>query len=536
MNIAQIVTESGLMFDRHTNSSYTLPVTSFDEIKIQPNDVATSTVINGKFKKLYDNFLYLYKSSRIASNMVPISSIAICGVSASSNDPVTWKRGLSSSAFTKMAFGGFYGELNVTDTAVVNNTDLDRYSIFFSTGKDIVVYNSDTDDKTLTLVLSTNQLAINYNVKWQNIVDIEFGTKNQMYVLDRGANRLAKYDVSGFTTDDSILNNKILYKDSIGGYGTYDDRLLFNSPRAMTIYNTDVIVLDNDNGCVKRYDENLNWRITYRLFRDFLSAYPVDIDCDDYGNFYILTENGYLLKYDNDFLTKTTINLLPLSSTGEVFKRITFSPTEANIGYITTNKNVYKVTTSDGFNIIGPYLFYRNYINTNEDILSFSSLSYGINDKNFVFSTNGTRGIMRLYYDNLNLYDVLSIKDFDVYTFDEIAISRYEYLQNWVFNKSIAKLLINHMRLRDQITGKFLARKDKFENMVLQGTRYLLPEEQGSLFFQQDITYFIGANEIFQNNIVNRCLEKIFNIQEELYTALMLDKRYIYDMGKPVII
>jgi hypothetical protein len=304
----------------------------------------------------------------------------------------------------------------------------------------------------------------------------------------------------------------------------------------MTIYNTDVIVLDNDNGCVKRYDENLNWRITYRLFRDFLSAYPVDIDCDDYGNFYILTENGYLLKYDNDFLTKTTINLLPLSSNGEIFKRITFSPTEANIGYITTNKNVYKVTTSDEFNIIGPYLFYRNYINTNETILSFSSLTYGINDKNFVFSTNGTRGIMRLYYDNLNLYDVLSIKDFDVYTFDEIAISRYEYLQNWVFNKSIAKLLINHMRLRDQITGKFLARNDKFENLVLQGTRYLLPDEQSSLFFQQDITYFIGANEIFQNNIVNRCIEKIFNIQQELYSTLMLDKRYIYDMGEPVII
>jgi hypothetical protein len=152
--------------------------------------------------------------------MIPISSIAICGVSAASNDSVTWKRGLSSSNFTKMSFGGFYGELNVTDTAVVNNKDLDRYSIFLSTGKDIVVYNSDTNDTTLTLVLSTNQLAVNYNVKWQDIVDIEFGTKNQMYVLDRRANRLAKYDVSGFTTDDNILNNKILYKDSIGGYGT----------------------------------------------------------------------------------------------------------------------------------------------------------------------------------------------------------------------------------------------------------------------------------------------------------------------------
>ena len=536
MNIAQLVINEGLLFDRHLNSTFTLPVTSFEDIKIQPNDTATSTVINGKLKKIYDNFLYLYKSSRVASNIIPVSSIAIAGVSATTNDNFTWKRNLSSSSFTNLSHEGFYGENNIRDIAVVGNRDLDRYSIFFSTGKDIVVYNSDTEETTLTFALCTNQLAVNFNVKWQDIVDIEFGDKNQMYVLDVSANKVVKYDVSGFTTDDTILNNKLIYKDSIGGYGTYDDKLLFNTPRALTIHDTNVYVLDSGNSCIKRYDENLNWQITYRLFRDFLSAYPVDVASDVYGNMYVLTQNGYILKYDNDFLTKETINLLPLSSTGEVFKQINFSPTEPNIGYITTNKSVYKITTTDGFNVIGTYLFYLNNINTNENIVSFASLSYGINNKNFVFSTNNTRGILRLYYDNLNLYDVLAIKDFDVYTFDEIKIHRSEYLQNWVFNKAISKLLINHMRLRDQITGRFQARKDKFGNLVLQGTRYLLPEEQNNLSFQQDITYFIGANEIFQNSIVNRCLEKLFNIQQEIYNTLVTDKKYVYDTNAPVII
>jgi hypothetical protein len=536
MNIAELVLDEGLLFDRHLNSTFTLPVSNFEDIKIHPNDVATSTVINGKLKKLYENFLYLYKSSRVASNIIPVSSIAIAGVSAISNDNLTWKRNLSSNSFIGMFNDGFYGENNVKDIAVVGNKDLDRYSIFLSTGKDIVVYNSDTEESTLTLALCTNQLAINYNVKWQNIVDIEFGDKNQMYVLDVSANKVAKYDASGFTTDDTILNNRLVYKDSIGGFGTYDDKLLFNAPRAMTIHDTNVYVLDSGNGCIKKYDENLNWMITYRLFRDFLSAYPIDMASDVYGDIYVLTENGYILKYDNDFLTKETINLLPLSSTGEIFKQISFSPTEPNIGYITTNKSVYKITTSDGFNIIGSYLFYLNNINTSENILTFSSLAYGTNDKNFVYSTNGTRGIIRLYYDNLNLYDVLAIKDFDVYTLEEIEINRSEYLQNWVFNKAIAKLLINHMRLRDQITGKFQAREDKFGNLVLQGTRYLLPEEQGNLYFQQDITYFIGANEIFQNTIVNRCFEKIFNIQKELFDVLQVDKRYVYDTSAPVII
>jgi hypothetical protein len=536
MNITQIVKKQGLQFDRHLDSTFALPVYDFEEIKIQPNDVATATVINGRLKKLYENFVYLYKSTRVASNIIPVSSIAIAGVSASTNDNLTWKRNLSSNSFTQMSYEGFYGENNIRDIAVVSNKDLDRYSIFFSTGKDIVVYNSDTEETTLTFALCTNQLAVNYNVKWQDIVDIEFGDKNQMYVLDVSANKVAKYDVSGFTTDDTILNNRLVFKESIGGYGTYDDKLLFNTPRALTIHDTSVYVLDSGNGCIKKYDENLNWQITYRLFRDFLSAYPVDMASDVYGYIYVLTQNGYILKYDNDFLTKETINLLPLSSAGETFKQISFSPTEPNIGYITTNKSIYKITTAKGFNIIGTYLFYLNNINTNENLLSFSSLQYGTNDKNFVFSTNGTRGILRLYYDNLNLYDVLAIKDFDVYSFEDIEINRSEYLQNWVFNKAIAKLLINHMRLRDQITGKFQARKDMYGNLVLQGTRYLLPEEQSILSFQQDITHFIGANEIFQNNIVNRCLKKLFDIQNDIYNTLIIDKKYVYDTSAPVII
>lgn len=536
MNIAQLVINEGLLFDRHLNSTFTLPVSNFEDIKIQPNDIATSTVINGKLKKLYDNFLYLYKSSRVASNIIPVSSIAIAGVSATTNDSLRWKRNISSDSFTKMSYDGFYGETSVRDIAVVGNKDLDRYSIFLSTGKDIVVYNSDKEETTFTFALCTNQLAVNYNVKWQDIVDIEFGDKNQMYVLDVSANKVAKYDVSGFTTDDTILNNKLVYRDSIGGYGTYDDKLLFNTPRALTIHDTNVYVLDSGNGCIKKYDENLNWQITYRLFRDFLSAYPVDLVSNVYGDIYVLTQNGYILKYDNNFLAKETINLLPLSSTGEIFKQINFSPTEPNIGYITTNKNVYKFSTSGKFNIIGSYLFYLNNINTNENIVSFTSLPYGVNDKNFVFSTNNTRGILRLYYDNLNLYDVLAIKDFDVYDFNEIEINRSEYLQNWVFNKAISKLIINHMRLRDQITGKFQARKDINGDLVLRGARYLLPDEQSNLSFQQDITHFIGANEIFQNNIVNRCLEKLFNIQQEIYNVLVIDKKYVYDTSAPVII
>jgi hypothetical protein len=133
---------------------------------------------------------------------------------------------------------------------------------------------------------------------------------------------------------------------------------------------------------------------------------------------------------------------------------------------------------------------------------------------------SGNTGKLGYFYDNLNLFDILAVKDFDIYNSDDIAFNKEEYIQNWVFNKNLSKLLINHMRLRDEIIGKYIAARDRQGNITFRGTRYLLPAELESIFFQQDITFFIGANEIFTNNIVNRALEKIYNIQVNLLNIL----------------
>jgi len=87
MNISQIVESENLNFDRYLGTTLVLPYSGFDKIKIQPNDVATEPVVNLALSKLYENFLYLYKSSRVASNIIPIKQIAIAGLSASDTHP-----------------------------------------------------------------------------------------------------------------------------------------------------------------------------------------------------------------------------------------------------------------------------------------------------------------------------------------------------------------------------------------------------------------------------------------------------------------
>ena len=87
------------------------------------------------------------------------------------------------------------------------------------------------------------------------------------------------------------------------------------------------------------------------------------------------------------------------------------------------------------------------------------------------------------------------------------------------------------MRLRDQIIGKFIAKRDTENNVTFRGTRYFLPDELKAIAFEQDMTFYIGMNEIFQNTIVNRGLERIYNIQLNLYKALQADIITSYDIA-----
>ena len=76
------------------------------------------------------------------------------------------------------------------------------------------------------------------------------------------------------------------------------------------------------------------------------------------------------------------------------------------------------------------------------------------------------------------------------------------------------------MRLRDEIIGKFIASKDYEGNVTFTGTRYLVPRELDSIYFQQDMTFYIGNNELFTSSIINRPLTKLYNVQESLLRIL----------------
>jgi|LakMenEpi08Oct12_1017439.scaffolds.fasta_scaffold00444_2 hypothetical protein len=531
MNINNIIENNGIIFDRYLGTPLELPYSNFDEIKIKQNDTVTNFNINNIISKLYDNYLYLYKMSHIASNLMPLTSIATAGVF---NNIFSYYRNLSTSQFTSLTSGNITNLDNCNALSVQYNADLDQYAIFASSGPSLVVFNSDTTFTSIVTALSTNTIFDGSTIKWGKIQDFAFGDNTSLYVLDLSANSVIKYNAAGFVTDDNILGNTLTYETRIGGYGGFDDTTKFNSPESITYYNSELYVLDSGNSCIKKYDKNLNWLTTYRLFRDFLSAYPIQINHDSSGSPYVVTNANIVYKYNGDFTDKTVIDIDLLTGDKGAVKRIVFSPSDSNVFYLYTDKNVYKSLLSNPDDIVGKYLFNLFKVNTDETIRTVSSIaksdSTGSYDYNFIFSSANNVGKISIYKDNINIVSLLTDREFDVYDLNEIKINSEEYIQNWVINKAISKLLINHMRLRDEIASKFLFKKDPASGDTLfVGERYLLPGEFSSIRFQQDLTNYIGMNEIFQNNIINRPFEIIHNIQTNILSVIAAEVENFYD-------
>lgn len=523
MNIISEFEKTAFIFDRFGGDVLSLPY-NLEQIKIAANDSATASLINTKFSYLYENLMYIYRACKISSSLIPISSTGIAGVSSNSNI-FTWHFNLSSSQFIPISSSqDFIGLDNVLVMSGINNIASNNYSILASNGDDLVGINSTSDNSTINVVFSTKEYNPDYNlgIQFKNINDI-FYDNNTLYVSDLSTNLIYKYDASGFNSNDSVLLNRLFFKKLIGGKGTIYDRYEFQGPRGITTYNNDVYVLDSGNGCIKKYDSNLNWLQTFNLVRDLLSAYPISLISTSDGKFLTLTKSNKIIVYNNDFNSKQIYNIANQRENNEVFLSLKRSATDTNIFYLISNKNVYKRFISNPKYNIGKYLFYSHNIDTSPTITSFLSLSSYNGDNNIVFGKSGNTGIFMSFFDNINLYDILSIPDFDIYSLDQIQVNEEEYMQSWVFNKSLSKMLLNIMRLRDQIIGKFMFSRDYRSNIVFDFTRYLTPEERSSIYFNSTFENFIGLNEIFTNSVVNRCLEKLYNYQYNILEILKED-------------
>ena len=123
--------------------------------------------------------------------------------------------------------------------------------------------------------------------------------------------------------------------------------------------------------------------------------------------------------------------------------------------------------------------------------------------------------------NTLNLYNVTNVDPLFL-PLSAITIDQNEFIQDWVYNKSVLRLLKNHEILYKAIQGRYNVSLDYNGNLIpatFGGNGFtVIPLSSMDIVntYSIDQNYFVHSNEFVTTEVVNRVLTYIFNLQSSI--------------------
>jgi len=452
----------------------------------------------------------------MGSNVVPDGMPVIAGAITSTSTFGWLSGGYGVSNFTTFSSIGLSAFDNAIITEVQYSELLNSDLIVTCTPNTVILSKAAKDNSSISVLLSTNLVNIDQHLTFQSIVGASF-YNNSLYIADSFYNSVYKYDLTALFNDQIYPNGLILTK-LIGGTGNAEKKYQFNGIGGITIFNDTVYVLDKGNYAIKSYDLDLNFLNINQHIEVFYNNAPIAIaGSNSTGRLYVGTEQNNIVSFDGELKTYQIVNFANFLKTDENIKNIFTSKNFTNVYFIVTNYNIWKFYASKPQNPIGVYSLYRFGLPASETYSyasSVASLNAGIDDVYILGlrASDSVRTIIKVA-ESTNFADVLTLPDFEVYTLDDIKVKPDEYTQTWVINKAIQKLALNHVRLKDKIIGRFYGTYDDHNNLLLHGFFYFLLDDLDMTDYNITLDHFIGNNEALLNTVINRGLEKMYNLQ-----------------------
>ena len=513
--IETIFKNANLFHDRFFNESFQLPY-NFESIKIQANDLSTYRVINDAMDRLYDNFLYIYGLTKMASNVIPVSLGGVCAVSGLSAGATWLPASANSGGFNPFKQIGWDFLDNTKSISMTYSKTSQGVLIAAVTDTSVSLVSADEACTSFTVILSSDVADDALTLPFTSVTNCRF-IGNYLYVLDSYYNNLYRYNISGLVSDD-IYPRTLQIDSLIGGYGIFQDAYKFNAPTSFCTLGSNLYVLDAGNYCIKEYDQDLVSRNVFQYKALFKNDAPLYIEGDNNsGKIFVVTANNLLYIFEPGFVSHSFVDISNIVTSGMTFKNIFSSKAFKNCLYIVTNVGIFKVFITKPRDLIGTYSMYRFGVSPST-ILCAEGVASRANtgsDAIYIFTqtSNVATNIIKTL-DTDGFVSVLSLPDFDVYTKDDIFVQGGEYTQTWVINKAITKMLLNHLRLKDKIIGRFTGIYDSNGNPLLNGTLYFLLNDLDLTAYQITLDHFAGNNEALASGVINRGLQKIYDLQQ----------------------
>lgn len=573
----------GFELDRLPGDIVSMP-NNLEDIKINVNDFVLAETINYSLEKLYDNWLYLISYSYIGSNNIPDKKYAINMLTDTGTGPrwlnqTQYPAVSSTTKNTPNTFTDLTGFVKIDNIANSSN-----YNIIATTKTNVIllsgygVTNIDVIQHPVTNVKSNNDITHpSTEILFKDITDLTVTDSNHLFVMDNELKSIFKFDISGITTlDEAILKNdtpgRLMIK-LIGGPGEIDDKNKFKNNIAMCTNNNFLYVIDRDldttnvnvnQAAIKIYDSELNWVNTIDITNSINSA-PIDITYNaELQRFYVLCHDwsshdypigtpettnisSELLELDTNFNviklhTLFDLTKLDPSIGNEKHKRVEFSVENSNIFYIVTEKNIYKKYISRPEKLVGRFKLQEKDIGpSTTNNLDFKAIDI---NSTTIIAADGTEKIKDeiLIYDQYSniIFELLEDGAFEEglesqfdetsLDFDNIKIKSDEFVNAVVYNKSFVKTLYNNLLLLENISRRFSTVYTDKGLSEYVGFNYLREDELKTLTYETTLDNYIGINEVVLSATVNRCLERIYNLQLRIQQTLQENKLNVYPL------
>lgn len=298
---------------------------------------------------------------------------------------------------------------------------------------------------------------------FNNIKNICLDSLGRVIVLDGDLLQVGVYTLNGVVWESFI---------SWGGVGTTNSRSKFLNPNDIHIDSKDRIwVTDTGNKCIKVFSNTGSWIATIKN-EEFDETPPLSVCVDSQNNIHVLTSkqisvydiDGNVL-YSYDYKTYVTGNAVRINTSYN-----------KEIIYLCTSTQVVKFFRNGKFNgyIIDSKACVNNITSIFQD--EFRNLLITSNDK------------VLKYPDLMTLINLKGVLPDYYWPLEELYIHPEEYIQNWVYNKSL-------QRLWDCI--------EIFRSTILFNSLDGCKCYSAPIYQKEDIV--VGQNEIVTSTVINRC-------------------------------
>lgn len=553
-NLSSNVLTSKLFYDRIITESATLPYGFDKDIFIAPNETCNSRLFNDRLLKLYNNAIYLYSQLFLASNDIPNGYNRAAGTSKTTL-ALGWstESADSGASFAPFASAGY----SQIDNAIAFETakTFDDANVYFGiTSTAFIAMKSNKDLTTLDVLNINSNVSENNDLMFAQLTGLSVAG-NYAYLCDAFQNTIYKYDISGYISGDPSITNRLIFVDSIGGFGNALAQTKFDAPDL--VYANDAInrlfVHDRNNRCIKIYDTKLSY-VRTRTFAAGSNSVARAISYNAVNQMvYLIIQNSSTNEHvlqvcDTDLQLTEQYNLTDSLASDEVYKGIVFSKNDSNIFYIFTNQGVYKKFVNKPDKTIGKWLIYKSGItathiwnlenskydlagwNWNEgevsirDALSIIGMSSffisDIDDREqiFLFVGANNKSFNRiLHYSERNIFNsAMGATNINAYDVARARVGDDEFVNAMVINKELYKIAFNTINIIKFITGRYVAEYDYLNNLVYKNIAPLTDSEFAAINSINLQNIYVHENEIMNSSsTLNRCLKEIYNLQHQ---------------------